>query len=405
MNQALVADFRVGESSRVGRFAPQMARMLYLLAGEHSGDTRGAELMTALQTMRPDWRFCGLGGPKMREISDGGVRDWVEDAAVLGVWEVLKRYSWFKARLEETLREIEERAPDAVVFVDYPGFNLRAAWALYQGGGSARLVNYVSPQVWAWNKGRIPRIAESLDLMLCLFPFEKALFEDAGLKTVCMGHPMVDQLEAERIAVSRVPNLVGLFPGSREREVARLFPMMIEVVAKLHGQYPEWTFEASAASESLQRRMRTILEEKEAQNLPIEIVCGQSHALMQSASCGVVTSGTATMEATYYGLPYCLVYKVAWPTYLAGRAVIDIEHLGMANILAGRQIVHEFIQYEANVPNVSSFVESVMTDPVRRMELESNLLETGAKLGGGGAAQVAAHAIVELLEEEPQREP
>lgn len=354
--------------------------------------------MAALRAMRADWQFCGLGGPKMRELSGGGVRDWVEDAAVVGIWEVLKRYSWFKARLTETIREIEELAPDAVVFVDYPGFNLRTAWALHQGGTSSRLVSYVSPQVWAWNKGRIPRIAESLDLMLCLFPFEKAVFEEAGLKTVCMGHPMVDQLEAERVDGARESNLIGLFPGSREREVSRLFPMMVDVVASLHEQYPEWTFEASAASESLQLKMRRILEERMAEGLPIEIVRGRSHELMQRAACGVVASGTATLEATYYGLPYCLVYKVAWPTYLAGRAVIDIEHLGMANILAGREIVHEFIQHEASVANVSSFVESVMTDEVRRAELERDLLETGAKLGGGGAAGVAAQAIVDLLE-------
>ncbi|MFP6879649.1 MAG: hypothetical protein VCA34_01780, partial [Roseibacillus sp.] len=134
--------------------------------------------------------------------------------------------------------------------------------------------------------------------------------------------------------------------------------------------------------------------------LPLEIVAGKSHELMQRAWCGVVTSGTATLEATYFGLPYCLAYKVAWPTYLAGRAVIDIEHLGMANILAGREIVHEFIQHEATVGNVASFVESVMTDSVRRNEVERDLLETAAKLGGGGAAKVAAQAIVELLESE-----
>lgn len=119
---------------------------------------------------------------------------------------------------------------------------------------------------------------------------------------------------------------------------------------------------------------------------------------MQRAWCGVVASGTATLEATYYGLPYCLVYKVAWPTYLAGRAVVDIEHLGMANILAGREIVHEFIQHDATVENLASFVESVMTDEVRREELERNLLETGAKLGEGGAAIQAARAIVDLLD-------
>lgn len=397
VNQALVADFRVGGAAGVARFAPQMARKLYLIAGEHSGDTRGAELMKAVQELCPEVEFCGLGGPKMRVLAGESISDWVDDAAVVGVWEVLKRYTWFKERLARTQAEIEEEDPDAVIFVDYPGFNLRIAQALHEKGSSARLINYISPQVWAWNKGRIPRMARWLDLMLCLFPFEKELFEEAGLPTVCMGHPMVDQLEDERIETSREAKLVGLFPGSREREVYRLFPLMVDVVAELHEKYPEWIFEASAASESAEQKMRAIIEARDAGRLPIEIVLRKSHELMQRAWCGVVASGTATLEATYYGLPYCLVYKVAWPTYLLGRVMVDIEHLGMANILARREIVHEFIQHEASVANVTSFVESVMTDEVRWKELERDLLETGAKLGEGGAAQKAAAAIVELL--------
>lgn len=372
--------------------------MLYLLAGEHSGDTRGAELITALRRLRPDWSFQGLGGPKMEDLSAGGVRDWVEDAAVVGIWEVLRRYSWFKARFAETRRDITRLAPDAVVFIDYPGFNLRMARALHERGVPSKLIDYISPQVWAWNKARIPRMAQWLDLMLCLFPFEKDLFESAGLKTVCMGHPLVDQLEAERWTGERQRNLVGLFPGSREREVSRLFPLMVDVVERLHREHPGWVFEASAASASLEAIMKQIIAEGGGKHLPIEIGVGGSHALMQRAWCGVVASGTATLEATYYGLPYCLVYKVSWPTYLAGRAVVDIEHLGIANILAQREIVHEFIQHEAHVENVSSFVESVMTDPVRRRELERALLDTGAKLGEGGAAESGARAIVELLE-------
>ncbi len=354
--------------------------------------------MKALRARRPDWEFRGLGGPKLADLSSGAVRDWVDQAAVVGIWDVMKRYTWFKARFAETQCEIDGLDPDAVIFVDYPGFNLRMARALHGGAGRARLIHFVSPQVWAWNKGRIPRLAEWLDLMLCLFPFEVEHFEAAGLRTVCVGHPIVDQLEGERIAGDRVESLIGLFPGSRQHEVMRLFPLMVEVVKDLHGRYPGWTFKASAASESLQLMMRRILEEADAGGLPIEIVTGGSHELMQLAWCGVVASGTATLEATYYGLPYCLVYKVAWPSYLAGRAVVDIEHLGMANILAQREIVHEFIQHDASVENIVSFVESIMTDEMRREELVRNLLETAAKLGKGGAAAVAAKAIVDLLE-------
>ena len=146
-----------------------MAQMLYFVAGEHSGDIRGAELIKALKRERPDWRFRGLGGPRMKDLAGSGMIDWVEDAAVLGLWEVLKRYGWFKKRFEDTKREIEELKPDAVVFVDYPGFNMRLAKALAEEVPLVRRIYYISPQVWAWNKGRIRDMATCLDLMLCLF--------------------------------------------------------------------------------------------------------------------------------------------------------------------------------------------------------------------------------------------
>ena len=170
-----------------------MAQMLYFVAGAHSGDIRGAELIEALRRSHPDLSFCGLGGPRMRELAGAGMTDWVEDAAVLGLWEGLKRYGWFKARFEETKQEIEDLKPDAVVFVDYPGFNMRLAKALHRNAPSVRKIYYISPQVWAWNRGRIKGMAQWLDLVLCLFPFEAELFQKAGLPAVCMGHPMVQQ--------------------------------------------------------------------------------------------------------------------------------------------------------------------------------------------------------------------
>ena len=175
-------------------------------------------------------------------------------------------------------------------------------------------------------------------------------------------------------------------------------PTMLEAVSHLHERFPRWRFKASAASSSLKGEMQSILDAYPGKQLPLVIEEGRSHELMQRARAGVVASGTATLEASFYGLPYCLIYKVAWPTYLAGRLLVDIEYLGLANILAGRRIVHEFIQHEANVVNISAFLASVMTDQRRWRELERDLLEASAKLGTGGAAEIAAGAIVELLE-------
>jgi lipid-A-disaccharide synthase len=262
------------------------------------------------------------------------------------------------------------------------------------------LVDYVSPQVWAWNKGRVVPMAEYLDLMLCLFPFEVELFESAGLKTVCMGHPLVDQLNAVRIEGGREEGLIGLFPGSREREVARLFPVMLDAVRTLSAKYPDWKFSAAAASGSLLGMMQEMRSERGISEELLALREGGSHELMQRVTAGVVASGTATLEATFYGMPYCLVYKVAWPTYLAGRLLVNIEHIGLANILAKRPLVPEFLQSEASGENVASFLESVMTEPRRRATMELELLETAGKLGGGGAAERAAQAIVALFDED-----
>lgn len=385
--------------------AARMRRTVYLVAGEHSGDTRGAELMAALQKRWPEVEFVGLGGPQMRARSGGGVRDWVDDAAVMGFWEVAKRYGWFKARFEETKKDILERDPAAVILVDYPGFNLKLARAVRAEGGGAKVVDYISPQVWAWHKERLIGMADYIDLMLCLFPFEKPLFEAAGVRTVWMGHPLVDQLEGMRIDGGREPGLIGLFPGSREREVGRLFPMMLEAVARLRtgpdgGARPgvPWRYEAAAASESLAGMMRGMVAEAGLSDEEVVIGTGTSQELMQRATAGAVASGTATMEAAYYGLPYCLVYEVTWSTYLLARLLVNVEYIGIANILARREVVHEFVQTEANAENVASFLEFIMTEPERREELRKELLEVSQLLGGGGAAERAADAIGELLE-------
>ena len=210
---------------------------------------------------------------------------------------------------------------------------------------------------------------------------------------------MVDQLEERRIEGGREEHLIGLFPGSREREVARLFPVMLRAAERLQGKHPEWHYEAAAASESLKELMESWIAAAELPRGAVVVRVGTSQELMQRATSGVVASGTATMEAAYYGMPYCLVYKVAWPTWVMGKLLVEVDYIGMANIIADRQVVHEFVQLEANAGNVAAFLESVMTEPGRRENLQRELLEVAAKLGEGGAAKIAAGAIMEVLGE------
>ncbi|GAA5495788.1 lipid-A-disaccharide synthase [Rubritalea halochordaticola] len=374
-----------------------MAKTIYLLSGEVSGDTHGAELIHALVEKLPELQCLGYGGPQMREASGGKIQDWVEDAAVMGIWEVLKRYGWFKKKFQIILADIIASKPDALILIDYPGFNLRMAKAVHEALPSTKIIYYISPQVWAWNKGRIPKMANILDQMLCIFPFEKDIFEPAGLPTEFVGHPIVDELEEKKIETERDPELIGLFPGSREREVARLFPVMVEAARRMHTEHPEWRFQAPAASPKLAHQMQEILEKAKLKEDYISISTGDSHALMQQAACGVIASGTATLEAAWFGLPYCLIYRIAWPTYFIGKMLVKVDYIGLVNILAGKGVVEEFIQGDADPCHIQQALEKFMTDAKFAAEIQAELAATAAKLGEPGCHQRAANAIVKTI--------
>ncbi len=374
-----------------------MAKRLYVVAGELSGDAHGAGLLRALKTRVPTLEVRGVGGPQMAAAAGAGLRDWVEDAAVMGVWEVLKRYGWFKQRFAEMLDELKAFRPDVLVLIDYPGFNLRFAEAVKRECPETRLVYYISPQVWAWHKGRIPKMARLLDEMLCLFPFEQPLFQSAGLKTTFVGHPLVDELEEKRLpGVTRDDLLVGLFPGSREREVARLFPLMIETAKLLRAWRGDLKFEVPAASVKLAAQIRNLLVDTNADEW-ITVNAGESHSLMQRACCAVIASGTATLEAACYGLPYCLVYRVAPLTYIAAKLLVKIKHIGIVNILTGEEVVREFIQAEAEPMAVSRVLRGFLESPENRASLQARLAETAGKLGGPGTHERAASAVAGWL--------
>ena len=376
-----------------------MSRTVYVVAGEVSGDTHGSELMEALRKEDGGFDFWGLGGPEMSRLSEGSVRDWVEDAAVVGLWEVLRRYGWFKERFDEALAEIMALKPSVLLLIDYPGFNLRLAKQVHEKLPETKIVHYVAPQVWAWNQKRIPQIAETHDLMICLFPFEVPIFEEAGLRSRCLGHPLVDELEEKRIDAGRAGNLVGLFPGSRSREVSRLFPMMLESVSRLLKERPGVRFVAAAASEKIARVMSGILAAGDLPDGLVEVQTGKSQHLMQVVTCGVVASGTATLEAAYYGMPYCLVYRVAWPTFLIAKLLVKLQFIGLINILAGRELAYEFVQGEANAYEVSLWLGRALANEDDRAKLSRELLEAASRLGEPGVHKRAAHEIALLFSE------
>ena len=367
---------------------------IYFVAGEVSADNHGAALMRSLRVLDPELKFIGRGGPQMQQIAGAQFKNWIGDAAVLGLWEVLRKYGYFREQFRQTLNEIQESKPDAVVLIDYPGFNLRLARALRKQSQTQKTIYYISPQVWAWNRGRIKSMAHFIDLVLCIFPFETDLYGASGLRAVFVGHPMIERLETQKIDTHRDQNLIGLFPGSRSREVRKIFPVMIEAARRLLQLKPTLRFQVAAVSEELAREMTEQLANRQA----IEITVGQTATIMQRAFVGMVASGSATLEAAYFGMPFVLIYKVAWPTYVAARLVVNVDFLGMPNLLAGKEVVPEFIQHEAKPDAIVKAVWLLMEDSPARDRMISDFDATTSKLGGTGASERAAQAILEELQ-------
>jgi lipid-A-disaccharide synthase len=369
-------------------------KRIYIIAGEASGDTHGAVLMREMAALVPDLQFFGAGGPEMRLIAGNHFTDWAQEA-VVGLWDVLVKYPYFREMFYRMYREIQQSKPDAVIFVDYPGFNLRLARYLRRKKFAGKLIYYISPQVWAWNRSRIPRMAAFLDLMICIFPFEKSLYEASGLRTEFVGHPMVEELDQHRISEPRDPKLVALLPGSRDREIRRIFPVMLEAAELLRRKDAAIHVAASAASETSRDLMRKLSHEAGLDDVPIGLK--NAYELMQRAFVGMVASGTATLESSYFLLPFVLVYKVSWFSYVPGRLLIRVDHLGMPNILAGKEIIPEFIQHNAVPDRIADSVWKLYDDPNLRAKMVGEMDRVIRLLGEKGAGRRAAEAVIREL--------
>jgi len=419
-NPAGRAEARPSASADATDSAEARSCAVYFVAGERSGDNHGAALLKALRARAPKMQFLGRGGPKMRAIAGGQFRDWIDQTAVVGLWEVVRRYPFFRKQFQATISEIDAARPSAVVLIDYPGFNLRLAHALRGKFSELKIIYYISPQVWAWNRRRVSQMARSIDLMLCIFPFEPELYEESGLRAIFVGHPMMSVIPSENatpplsegsrdetlkqtpgslsaaLRSARDDNLIGLFPGSREREVKKIFPVMREAAVELGHENSDLHFAVSAASEPLAELIRADLYGKHATG-KFSIVKGEARSLMTKVNVGMVASGTATLEAVLSQLPFVLIYRVAWLTYLAARLVVKIKYLGMPNVLADREIVPEFIQHKAQSRAIAAAVARLLTDKSERARMLADFAGVAEKLGRGEAGENGADAIITEL--------
>jgi lipid-A-disaccharide synthase len=365
--------------------------------GEPSGDLYAGDLVRHLRDQAGPFEAFGLGGDRF-QAEGGRLLAHVKDLAVVGLLEVLRHLRHLRAVFRAVLEEVDRDRPAVAVLVDYADFNLRLARELKRRG--VPVVYYVSPQIWAWRRGRVRAIQESVSQMIVIFPFEEPLYREAGIPVTFVGHPLV---ELARPATDRAAFLsthgldaarpvLAVLPGSRRQEVAHNLPPIAGALRLLRQKRSSLQI-ALAVAPSLDPR----LFDRELAGLGVARVAGHTHALLSAASGGIVASGTATIEAALMDLPMVVVYRLSRLTYALGRPFVRVPHFAMANLIAGREVVKELIQDDFRPGTVSAEVLALLEDPARRAFVRQGLAEIRARLGPPGASARAAAVVTRVL--------
>ena len=376
-----------------------MAKIL-ISAGEASGDIHAAAVTAALKRLDSTTEVFGMGGDELR-AAGGEVLFDIKDHGVMGFVEVIKKLpDLFKLR-REFARVMDERKPDCLVVVDYPGFNMKLAKLAHDKG--IPVVSYIAPSAWAWNKGRAKNVAKIVDKVACIFPFEYDVYKEAGAPVEFVGHPLVDivhptmeRAEAEAW-VGKEPGrpLVLLMPGSRLMEIERMLDVILEGAKLLQKQMPQVQFAMPRAGtiplEMLQSKIQT-------SGLEVKITEGHNYDLFSVADLALATSGTVTLEAAMCGLPSVILYRTSAITAFIARRVINIPNIGLPNIVAGRQILPELLQEELTPAKLAATAVELLA-PERRPQLEANLAYMKERLGEPGAVNRVAQLILRIAEE------
>ena len=374
-------------------------RELLVIAGEISGDMHAAGLIRRLRESDPSIHCYGIGGPLMREAGVETLYD-VKDMAVMGIVEVLKRIFFFRRVFRHMERVARERKPDAVLLVDYPGFNLRFAASTHAMG--IKVIYYICPQVWAWNRGRIPKMAAVINRLMAIFPFEPKVFEGTGLKVDFVGHPLVDEIrEALHAPLAPLPwqgePHIGLLPGSRHTEIDRMLPPFCAAAKLVEKKFPGASFVIPAPSPEIEGHIRKLIATLPVAPSRISIVRGEARQVFRQSRAALVKSGTATMESALAGCPTVIAYIVAPLTCWIGRKLATVRFMGIVNIIANRLVCPEFLQEQATPEALAGALLPLLSDSPERATMLAGFDEVRTLLGAGGAAERAAQVVLEEL--------
>ncbi len=376
-----------------------MAEELLIVAGEASADLHAARALEALRALRPGIHAFGVGGPLLRAAGLEALHP-AEAISVMGLAEVIPRLPRILGILRDLGREAERRRPRAALLVDLPDFNLRLARRLRRLG--VKVVYYISPTVWAWRPGRARKIAQVVDRMLCILPFEERFYEGTGVPARFVGHPLADRPAPGPAAGYRVElgldparTTVALVPGSRVTELARIFPPMLEAAEVLRVRHPDVQFVVPVAP-TLRRDQLAPYVAAHA-GLDVRLVEARADLAVGASDGALVKSGTSTLEAGLMLRPMVVVYKLSWLSWIVARLLVKLVHVSLVNLLAGRGVVPELLQGDATPARMAAELEAVLgPGPAREAQL-SGLREVRDALGPPGAPQRVAEELALVL--------
>ncbi len=378
-------------------------RLIMLSAGEASGDLHGATMCRALRDLDPGVRLIGMGGPRMAAAGVEILVDPTAHAAV-GTSEAIGRVPGLYRAYKILVRRLRESRPQAMVLIDFPEFNLRLAKQARRAG--VPVVYFIPPQLWAWRRGRIRQMARRVTRVLAAFPFEKSLYEEAGVSVEFVGHPLLDVVPSDldrmkarqRLGVGERQTLVGLLPGSRRQEVDRLLPPMLDAAARLAIGHGRRCFVLGlAASVDRGLVLALLARASETGGPPVEVVEGLTHEVMAGADVLLIASGTATLEAALLGAPMVVCYRVSRLTEAVARLLNLSPWISLPNIVAGRGAVPEILQDEVTGARLSSEAERLLVDPVAATAQRAAFKEVRSRLGQPGVGARAARAVLKVV--------
>jgi len=368
----------------------------YIIAGEASGDMHASNLMKELKKRDGAAEFRYWGGDLM-EAAGGKLVKHYRDLAFMGFTEVVMNLRTILRNIELCKKDLLEHKPDALILIDYPGFNLRIAE--FAKKNEIKVFYYISPQVWAWKQSRVHKIKRIVDRMFVILPFEKDFYERYNYKVDFVGHPLLDSIDdieassrsdKEFISQHHLEEkpIVALLPGSRKQEISVMLPLMLSVIDK----FPQYQFVIGAAPSLPVDFLKSLVADKE-----VAVVSGQTYNLLLHSTAALVTSGTATLETALFEVPEVVCYKGGWMSYSIARMLVKVDFISLVNLIMEKEVVKELIQNDLTTENLAKELRILLSDKSRINEIKKDYIELKKKLGGSGASMKTAKLIFESL--------